>query len=105
MKMGAKENSVQIVNEADVKFHTITMEISATHQTLQLWKSVLSRIRLQFYRLGPIPNLSLQAPEHELLLETLMTGDASVIDKALEKHIISTVVPNIKKISTVVPRP
>lgn len=91
MRQGAKAKDKQIVNEADIKFHYITMEAAASDQTLQLWKSVLSRVRLEFYRLGPTPNISKQAVQHQILLDILLANDAEAIDRALEVHIIGTV--------------
>ena len=97
MRQGAKEKDINAVNEADINFHTITMEVAATQQTLHLWKSVLSRIRLEFYRVGPSPSLANQAPQHEKLLEVLMTGNAKKIDAELEWHIIGTVTERLNK--------
>ena len=97
MRQAAKTGDEHLVNEADIKFHSITMETAASDQTLQLWKSVLSRIRLQFYRIGPAPSVSRQAVHHQVLLDVLLTGDAEVIDKALEIHIIGTVSTRLKK--------
>jgi DNA-binding GntR family transcriptional regulator len=96
MREGAKSKDKQVVNEADIKFHYITMEAAASDQTLQLWKSVLSRVRLQFYRIGPTPNISKQAAHHQALLEILLTNDGEAIDAALEIHIIGTVSTRLK---------
>jgi DNA-binding GntR family transcriptional regulator len=96
MKQGAKEKNKQIVNEADIKFHYITMEAAASDQTLQLWKSVLSRVRLEFYRIGPTPNIAKQAAQHQILLDILLEGNAEAIDEALEIHIIGTVSTRLK---------
>lgn len=97
MKQGAKEKNIRAVNEADIRFHTITMEVAATDQTLQLWKSVLSRVRLEFYRLGPSPSLSKQSIEHTELLEALVSGSPTKIDSALQWHIIGTVMSRLQK--------
>jgi DNA-binding GntR family transcriptional regulator len=96
MRQGAREKDEQIVNEADIKFHSITMEAAASDQTLQLWKSVLSRVRLQFYRIGPAPSISRQAAHHRALMDVLLSGDAEAIDAALEIHIIGTVSTRLK---------
>lgn len=96
MRQGAKLKNKQMVNEADIKFHYLTMEVAASDQTLQLWESVLSRVRLQFYRLGPTPDISKQAAHHQGLLDILLAGDAEAIDSALETHIIGTVSKRLK---------
>lgn len=97
MKQGVKTKDKKMINEADIKFHYITMEAAASDQNLQLWKSVLSRIRLQFYRIGPTPNTSKQPIHHQVLLDTFLTGDAEAIDRALEVHIIGTVSTKLKE--------
>lgn len=97
MRIGAKRNDIRMVNEADVKFHVITMEVASTNQTLQLWKSVLSRIRLEFYRIGPSPSLADQVIEHEKLLKAILDGNPKILDNVLEDHIIGSVLSRLKK--------
>ncbi len=97
MKEGAKRKDSKVIHEADIRFHSITMELAATPQTLQLWKSVMSRIRLEFYRVGASPTLASQATHHKRLLEVLLSGDKKAIDRELEWHIIDTVVARLKK--------
>lgn len=97
MRTGAKLKNIRMVNEADIKFHTITMEVAASTQTLNLWKGVLSRVRLEFYTYGPTPSLSKQAPQHAALLDTLITGSPSKIDEMLAWHIIGSVHSRISK--------
>jgi len=97
MRAGAKLKNMQIVNEADIKFHTITMEVAASTQTLNLWKAVLSRVRLEFYKTGSISSLAKQASEHTALLEVLTTGSPTKIDEILKWHIIGSRSPISKK--------
>jgi DNA-binding GntR family transcriptional regulator len=96
MRQAAKAKNKQMVTEADIKFHHITMKTAASDQTLQLWESVLSRFRLQFYRIGPTPSISKQAGDHQALLDILLAGDAEAIDAALETHIIGMVSLRLK---------
>ena len=97
MRAGAKLKSIEMVNEADIKFHTITMEVAASTQTLHLWQSVLSRVRLEFYTYGPTPSLSKQATEHEALLDVFLNGTPAKIDEMLEWHILGTVQARLSK--------
>jgi len=97
MRAGAKLKNMQIVNEADIKFHTITMEVAASVQTLNLWKAVLSRVRLEFYKTASIPSLTKQASDHTALLEVLTTGSPTKIDAILKWHIIESHSPISKK--------
>lgn len=89
MHQGAKNNDIQVVNKADINFHIITMEAVASQQTLQLWKSVLSRIRLEFYSFGPHPSILNQAKNHETLLKAFINGDSVKVEEALEWHSLS----------------
>ncbi len=97
MKEGAKRKDTKAVHDADILFHSMTMEVAATSQTLQLWKSVMSRIRLEFYRAGPSPTLASQAVHHKKLLNTLLSGDKKAIDLELERHIIGTISTRLAK--------
>ena len=97
MHRGAEAKNVALVNEADINFHTITMELTATQQTLQLWKSVFSRIRLEFYGVGHSHELAKQASEHEKVLEVLMNGSANEIESVLEWHMLGAPAEELAK--------
>jgi DNA-binding GntR family transcriptional regulator len=89
MEEGARQGDYATVNEADLLFHELTVTASgATHAT-QLWRSVLPRIRMHFYRSAPRHQTLEEIPaEHLQLLNALRTRDASVISASLEQHII-----------------
>ena len=97
MRQGAKDKDIELVNEADIKFHMITMETAATQQTFHLWKSIMSRIRLEFYRVGPHPTLAEQAPNHTQLLEAILSGDVKKLYKEIEWHCIGSVSDRLKR--------
>lgn len=97
MRRGAKAKNINLVNAADIQFHTIIMELAATQQTLQLWKSVFSRIRLDFYKIGHSHNLVHQASEHEKILEVLMNGSENEIESVLKWHILGTTEEQLAK--------
>lgn len=97
MRQGAKDKDIELVNEADIKFHMITMETAATQQTFHLWKSVMSRIRLEFYRVGPHPTLAEQAPNHAQLLEAILSGDVKKLYKEIEWHCVGSVSDRLKR--------
>lgn len=89
MDAGAARDNLATVIEADIRFHEIVMQQSAPPQIMQLWRSVLSRIRMQLYRLGPLhATLSEVADEHRTLLFVLENGSVDEIRADLNSHII-----------------
>lgn len=98
MRKGAKNKNIETVNDADIMFHMIAMQTAATQQTFHLWKSVMSRIRLEFYRVGPHPSLAEQAPNHTRLLEAILSGDVKKLNKEIEWHCIGSVSNDLKKV-------
>jgi DNA-binding GntR family transcriptional regulator len=91
MQHGADTKDVAIINEADARFHELVVESSGAYQTIQLWHSVLPRIRLQFYRLTPWHHHLDEVPaEHRDLLRALRSSDREHLAEVLEDHIIGT---------------
>jgi DNA-binding GntR family transcriptional regulator len=91
MQRGADTHDVAMINEADVRFHELVVESSEAYQTIQLWHSVLPRIRLQFYRLTPRHQHLDEVPlEHRELLDALNSGDPEHLAEVLQDHIIGT---------------
>ena len=91
MQRGADIHDVAMINEADVHFHELVVESSGVYHTIQLWHSVLPRIRLQLYRLAPRHiDLNEVPTEHRDLLEALRGKDPDHLAAVLEEHIIGT---------------
>jgi len=89
MEEGARQGSFATVNEADLRFHELTVRASGAEHATQLWKSVLPRIRMHIYRAAPLHRTLHEIPaEHRQLLNVLETRDAAAIGAALEQHII-----------------
>lgn len=97
MRKSAKKKNIDSVSEADMKFHMIVMQTAATQQTFHLWKSLMSRIRLELYRVGPHPILAEQAPNHAHLLAAILNGDVKQLYKEIEWHCIGVVSDPLKK--------
>jgi len=97
MRKGAKNKDIEAVNDADIKFHMIAMQTAATQQTFHLWKSVMSRIRLEFYRVGPHPSLKEQSPNHTKLLAAILSGDVKKLYKEIDWHCVGSVSDQLKK--------
>lgn len=77
--------------EADIEFHKLIVEAAGSNQVLQLWGSVLTRIRAQLYRLSPLhSSLRQVADEHRELLSAIRSGDRDLMDRTLVSHIVET---------------
>ncbi|WP_226658114.1 GntR family transcriptional regulator [Leifsonia sp. LS1] len=89
MQAGADRADIAMINEADARFHEITVNASGAPHTIQLWHSVLPRIRRQLYNLTPLhADLHAVPLEHEALLASIEAGDADQLAAVLEEHII-----------------
>jgi DNA-binding GntR family transcriptional regulator len=84
--------------DLDVKFHELLTEFGHQYHTLQLWRSIESRIRVGFVRLASQHHaLDEIADEHEALLKALRTGDPEIISDELEEHIRTSVLALIDR--------
>jgi DNA-binding GntR family transcriptional regulator len=88
MDAGAAKVDMGLINEADHRFHEYVLAASGLRHTLQLWRSISPRLRVQFARLAPRHERASDiAEEHRALLRALRSGDPATIDDALEEHI------------------
>lgn len=99
MRIGAETGNGKMAEEADAKFHLITMQVGGSEHTLQLWNSILSRIRLKFARMGPMDDTSHKAAEHQKLLDALLANDPAEISDLLEEHIVASVIDKVRSSS------
>ncbi|HEY5832701.1 GntR family transcriptional regulator [Streptomyces sp.] len=91
MERHADEGDLRAINEADVRFHELTVEACGSTHSLQLWHSVLPRIRAQIFRLAPRHrDLHEIAREHRDLLEALTHASPDDLRAAIEHHIVGT---------------
>jgi DNA-binding GntR family transcriptional regulator len=89
MDIGARLGDWALINEADVRFHEMTVVWSDQPHTMRLWKGVQSRIRAQIYHLAPRHRHPDEiVAEHTELIATFRSGDSRLIAKALREHII-----------------
>lgn len=89
MQTGADRADIAMINEADARFHEITVNASGAPHAIQLWHSVLPRIRRQLYNLTPRhADLHAVPLEHEALLASIESADTGRLTIALEEHII-----------------
>jgi len=96
MRAIAEANSPQstlAMVDLDVKFHQTLTEFGNQYHTLQLWRSIQSRIRIAFIRLAPHHrDLEEIVEEHASLLRALRTRDMGVVEAELDVHIRSSVI-------------
>lgn len=86
-KEGAAGNLVAAV-EADLRFHEFILERSQQPHCIQIWRTILPRVRTYFYRCGPMhPTPTNIADEHQELLDTLVTCDVAQVLALLDRHI------------------
>jgi DNA-binding GntR family transcriptional regulator len=89
MDIGARLEDWALINEADVRFHEMTVVWSDQPHTVRLWKGVQSRIRAQIYHLAPRHRHPDEiVAEHAELITTFRSGNSRLINKALKEHII-----------------
>lgn len=99
MRIGAETGNSKMAEEADAKFHLITMQVGGSEHTLQLWNSIVSRIRLKFARMGPMDVTAHKAAEHQKLLDSLLANDPDEISQLLEAHIVDSVIDKVRTTS------
>lgn len=97
----AKDGRLEALNDSDVRFHEVAIAASGSPHALQLWHSVLPRIRLQFGRLAPLHgDLSEIQAEHRDLLSVLRSQDPNRIVPALHAHIVASAAQLLVKPAT-----
>jgi DNA-binding GntR family transcriptional regulator len=91
MQAAAASGDLALVNELDVQFHDLTVQMSGSAQALQLWRSIEPRIRAQFYQLAPRhANMEEIVLEHSQLLDAIRAGDPGPLRQVLEEHIVGS---------------
>lgn len=91
MRRGAADDDLIAINEADLRFHEHLVQASGAPHTIQLWRSVHSRVRTYLYRVAPRHDrLDEIADEHRDLLTALLTRDRETVRAALHEHIVTT---------------
>jgi DNA-binding GntR family transcriptional regulator len=96
----AQRNDLRTAVEADLRFHEIVLERAGGLHTLQVWRSILPRIRIYFVRYGEHRDINEIATEHRQLLDALRGDDLDRLLSVLEEHITVPlpVVPGPKRV-------
>jgi DNA-binding GntR family transcriptional regulator len=88
MREAAAEDDLLRIVEADIRFHEYVLACSGQPHTTQVWRSIAPRIRAYFFRYGRRSDLARIAAEHDQLLAAVRSGEAKVMMRALERHIV-----------------
>lgn len=100
VKSGGRETLITLV-DLDVSFHAYLIDLAGQYHSQQLWRSIQSRVRVAFYRLGSGHQDLREIPqEHQDLIDALRTRDPEVIKAELEIHICTSILDLINKVST-----
>lgn len=73
--------------EADLGFHETVLTHAGQPHALQIWRSIVPRIRSYFLRYVKFRDLATIADEHRELLSALQTRDPEIMLPVLEAHI------------------
>lgn len=86
----AEAADVEAMVDADLRFHQRIVE-RAGHQCLQVWQSIVPRVRAYFYRDGfRHAELRHLTEEHRELLEAMRSGEIERVLSLLDGHIQET---------------
>jgi hypothetical protein len=88
MDEAARIGDIAGVHDADVRFHEWLVRTSEQPHTIQLWQSILPRVRAQFIRLGGYHSSASDiVVEHAELLEAVENWELPRINDLLDEHI------------------
>jgi DNA-binding GntR family transcriptional regulator len=87
MAAAAAAGDVDAVVDADIAFHEAVLQIVPQFHTVQIWHSIVPRIRVYFRRESLARDLDSVVGEHRALLEALRDGDRTAVLEMLEQHI------------------
>jgi DNA-binding GntR family transcriptional regulator len=88
MRVAAKASDKATVHDLDLAFHDLPIQMSGQPHTIQLWRSIMPRVRAEFTRLGPTHSANEIVSEHKGLLAAIRGGDPDVIETALFDHAV-----------------
>ncbi|MEH7253390.1 GntR family transcriptional regulator [Neobacillus niacini] len=97
MKKAVRFEDISTFIELDIEFHELIVTSSDLESVIQIWESIVHRIRLHFlYQNSKSGTLQKWLTEHEELAQVLMSGTS--IDEAvsaLRNHIVETNIPDV----------
>lgn len=82
------DRAAERLADLDVAFHEAVIVASGHMHTLQIWRTILPRVRAHFLRDAPRHANPHEIPEqHRALLETLRSGDREAAERIVVEHI------------------
>jgi DNA-binding GntR family transcriptional regulator len=91
MRAAARADDRGRVVEADVRFHEQLLERADQPHCLQIWRSIVPRVRAYFHRDTSRHRSLDEVPDgHQDLLDALRTRDPKRVEPVLERHIMET---------------
>ena len=89
MAIAADAGDISSVHDLDVAFHEAAVLLADQPHTLQLWRSIMPRVRAEFTRIGAAHSPEDIVEEHRNLLAVYRAGKARAIDAAVHDHAIT----------------
>jgi DNA-binding GntR family transcriptional regulator len=82
--------------ELDIRFHEIIIHAAKNTNVINIWESIVNRIRIHFIYQGKVyTDLHQIAEEHQAMLNTFTTGSLENALEELKKHILDQNLPNL----------
>jgi DNA-binding GntR family transcriptional regulator len=89
------EDLPQLV-ELDLRFHEIIIHSAKNTNVINIWESIVNRIRIHFIFQGKVyTDLQQIVNEHQAMLNTFVTGRVDDALEELKKHILDQNLPNV----------
>ncbi len=90
IRSAADAGDLPAVNDLDVEFHDLAIQLCGQPNILQLWRSIMPRLRAEFTRLAPRHSMANIVAEHEAIADAVRSGDRARIRSVLEEHAITS---------------
>ncbi len=88
MRKAAAARDLAKVNDLDVAFHDLAIQMCGQPNILQLWRSIMPRLRAEFTRLAPRHSMSDIISEHEAILAAVRSRSRRKIQAELHEHAV-----------------
>ncbi|WP_274651037.1 GntR family transcriptional regulator [Paenibacillus humicola] len=88
MKAAAEQKDLVRLVDSDISFHEYLIQTSHAVNVMNIWSSIVNRIRLHFFVQGPMYSDPKQIyEEHEVLLEAMKAKDVERTCRLMKAHI------------------
>lgn len=88
MKVSAANGDLLTLVEEDIQFHEHILTLDNTSYTMQIWSSIVNRLRMHFIKnTSKFTDLHKVVEDHEALLNALQNDSAAIIESLWTRHI------------------